>query len=239
MIEFSKKFRSKQSEIMDDFELQGPEMKELMNDLRKVNKWLGGNKITLNAVSYLLEGHSKEKEITIIDLGCGDGEMLRQCATYGAMHGYKFKFIGIDFNPNILKEAIKKSESFSNISFLKTDVFSEGNSLPNCDIALATLFLHHFSNKKIELLVKQLSEKATIGVVVNDLERSRSAFVLFKVASEIFLKTKVARHDGLVSIARGFKKEELTLISKKIPNQHSSIQWRWAFRYKWILKKNI
>jgi len=55
----------------------------------------------------------------------------------------------------------------------------------------------------------------------------------------LFLKTDTAKHDGLVSIARGFKKDELEHISKKIPNQKSEIHWKWAFRYQWILKKTI
>jgi hypothetical protein len=51
----------------------------------------------------------------------------------------------------------------------------------------------------------------------------------------VFLKTKIAKHDGLVSVARGFKKEELKQISEKIEGQHH-IKWKWAFRYQWSIK---
>lgn len=239
MITFSNKYRSQQTEIMDDFDFQGEEMKNLLGDLKTVNKWLGGNSISIDGIKKLLTGHQKETDVTILDIGCGDGELLRKCALYAKTNDLKFECIGIDFNENILKYAELQSKEFPNIKFRKVDVFLEEELIPNCDIAICTLFLHHFSNENIEGLLKKLLNKSRKGLVINDLKRSRMAFNLFKLSSKLFLKTKTAKHDGLVSIARGFKKPELQAISEKIPNQQSKIHWRWAFRYQWILKKTI
>jgi ubiquinone/menaquinone biosynthesis C-methylase UbiE len=224
---------------MDDLDFQGEEMKNLLGDLKYVNKWLGGNKVTLDGIEKLLRGNSKKEPITILDIGCGDGQLLRNCAKHAENNGLKLKCIGLDFNKNILEYAENQSKDFPNIKFQKVDVFLEEELIPNCDIAVCTLFLHHFSNEKIEELLKILLKKSNNGLVINDLQRSRIAFNLFKIVSKLFLKTKTAKYDGLVSIARGFKKDELEHISKKIPNQKSEIHWRWAFRYQWILKKTI
>lgn len=237
MIAFSNKYRSQQIEIMDDLNFQGSEMKNLLNDLKIVNKWLGGNNITMDGIQKLLEPNPKNKTITILDIGCGDGESLRKCVDFVRRYNYNFELIGIDFNENILSYAETQSTNYPNIKFQKVDVFLDENLIPNCDIALCTLFLHHFSNEKIENLLKTLINKTNIGLVVNDLERNKNAFNLFKIASNLFLKTKTARHDGLVSVARGFKRAELQNISKKIPLQESEISWCWAYRYQWILKK--
>ncbi len=239
MITFSKKYRSEQVEIMDDLDFQGKEMKNLLDDLKRVNKWLGGISITIDGIEKLLKGTPKNESLVILDIGCGDGELLRKCADYGKIHGYNFQCIGIDFNPNILEYAKKKSDSYQNIKFQKIDVFLEEELIPNCDIALCTLFMHHLSTQNMEALLKTLLNKSKKGLVINDLHRSKIAFHLFKVISMFIIKTKTAKHDGLVSIARGFKKSELEMIAKKIPNQQSTIHWRWAFRYQWILKKNI
>jgi len=158
---------------------------------------------------------------------------------YGEKNNYNFECIGIDFNPNILEYAKKKSSNYPNIKFQKIDVFLEEKLIPNCDIALCTLFMHHFSNENIETLLRTLLDKSKKGVVINDLQRNIVAFSLFKLFSKLFLKTQTAKHDGLVSIARGFKKRELEVIAEKFPNQISKINWRWAFRYQWILKKNL
>jgi hypothetical protein len=48
----------------------------------------------------------------------------------------------------------------------------------------------------------------------------------------------MSREDGLTSILRGFKKEELINFSKKLNFKNDKINWKWAFRYQWIIKKD-
>jgi 2-polyprenyl-3-methyl-5-hydroxy-6-metoxy-1,4-benzoquinol methylase len=236
MISYSSKLRSSQPEIMDDLELQGKPLKELLDDLKIVNKWLGGNSITLDGIEQLLDKSVKKESLTLLDVGCGDGEVLRQCIYWASKRNIKLHVIGIDANAHILKEAKIRSEHLENYSFKVMDILSEKEEFPAFDIALCTLFLHHFSEKQIIRLIKRLSQQAKVGVVVNDLHRSRWAFWLFRLFSSVFLKTKIARHDGLVSVARGFKKHELEQMSTNIEGQHY-MKWKWAFRYQWILKK--
>jgi 2-polyprenyl-3-methyl-5-hydroxy-6-metoxy-1,4-benzoquinol methylase len=40
----------------------------------------------------------KTTEITIVDVGCGNGDMLRTLADYGLQHNLKFNLIGVDAN---------------------------------------------------------------------------------------------------------------------------------------------
>jgi hypothetical protein len=222
-------------EIMDDFNLQGVEMQELLTDLKRVNKMLGGNAITLKGINELLKDQYTNNTLTILDIGCGDGEMLRQCAQWAHKKGVNVNLIGIDANAHILKEAEKRSEEIKNTTFKVVNVFAEKEILPEFDIALCTLFLHHFKEPQIEGLLNRLTRKAKVGVVINDLHRSFWAFWLFRLYGLLFLKSRIARHDGLVSVARGFKHKELMRISEKIKGVHQ-LKWKWAFRYQWIIR---
>jgi hypothetical protein len=235
MISYSSKYRTDQTEIMDDFNLQGDEMQELLTDLKRVNKMLGGNAITLNGIDQLLEGRLTNNTITILDIGCGDGEMLRQCAQWMKKKGRNVHLIGLDANAHILKEAVNRSEEIKNTTFKVVNVFAEKEILPEFDIALCTLFLHHFKESQIEDLLNRLTRKAKMGVVINDLHRSFWALWLFRLYGLLFLKSRIARHDGLVSVARGFKRRELKRISEKIKGVHQ-LKWKWAFRYQWIIR---
>ncbi len=236
MISYSTKYRSTQEEIMDSFDLQGPEMEIMLGDLKTVNKILGGQQVTLEGILTLLEGFSKDEIITVVDIGCGDGNMLRNIAVFGAKHNYKFNLIGVDGNKHIIKLAEEKSASFPNISFKTKDIFSKKAIVSEYHIALCTLFLHHFKNEGIITILKKLSAEAKVGVIVNDLHRSRTAFWLFRLFSSIFIKSKIAKHDGLVSVARGFKRTELTALANKLPQTTSKVKWKWAFRWQWILR---
>ena len=237
MIHFNDTYRSEQVEIMDDVAFQGQEMEILLKDLKSINKWLGGNKITIEGIDKLLATHPKNETVVILDIGCGDGELLRKCARYGQKNNINLKGIGLDFNNNIVVSAREKSQSYPNIEFRKLDVFSKMDLIPSCDIALFTLFLHHFNDREVLKLIGKVTEKSRLGLVINDLHRSSLAFNLFKFISFFFIKSKTAKHDGLVSIAKGFKRKELITISRKIPKQKSIIRWRWAFRFQWILKR--
>ena len=229
--------RSSETEIMDDFTMKGVLFRDTLDKLEIINRLLGGNKVTINGLKELLKNQSKNKIITIVDLGCGHGDILRDIAKFGRRNNYTFRLIGIDANIAAIAYAKELSSEYSELSFKAIDVFSEDFKKQSYDIVLCTLFLHHFKNNELISFLKTTIEKATIGVVVNDLHRHKLAYYLFKLIG-FFVKNKMIREDGLTSILRAFKKKDLENISKQI-KVYFSIQWKWAFRYLWILKKDF
>ena len=98
-------------------------------------------------------------------------------------------------------------------------------------------FLHHFKNDQIIKLLTLFNENSRLGIVVNDLHRNEVAYRLFQMICFVFRMNKMSREDGLTSILRGFKKEELIAFSEKLSLKKFSVQWKWAFRYQWIVEK--
>jgi len=227
-------YRSNKSEIMDDFTMKGELLRDTLDKLGSINKWLGGNSITIDGIKQLLKGNSKDKTYSIIDLGCGHGDILRLVADFGRKKGYKFKLIGIDANQDTIDYANELSENYPELTFRNEDIFSDEFQKINYDIALTTLFLHHFKEEEIVDLLSSLSNKATLGIVVNDLQRSEIAYGLFKLLG-LVISNYMIKQDGLTSILRAFKREDLERISNKL-NLQSQIRWKWAFRYQWLIK---
>lgn len=227
------KYRSEQEEIMDDLDYKGPMLHDALDKLAKINQWLGGNKVTLNGLKKVLKNHSKKEPITIVDLGCGGGDILREVSKYGKQKGYELNLIGIDANPNTVNYARQLSQSYDNITFETMDIFSEPFRALEYDVVLTTLFLHHFKEKELVSFLKPVIEKAKLGIVVNDLHRHTLAYYLFKLLCTT-IRNKTIIEDGLTSVLRGFKRNELEDISEKI-NVAYQIQWKWAFRFQWIL----
>jgi len=229
--------RSSEMEIMDDFTMEGVLFRDTLDKLEIINRFLGGNSVTINGLKNLLKNQSKNKTITIVDLGCGNGDILRDVAKFGRKNNYSFNLIGIDANLAAIEYAKELSKEYSELSFKTLDILSEDFKKQSYDVILCTLFLHHFKNEELISFLKTTTNKATIGVVVNDLHRHKLAYYLFKLIG-FFIKNKMVRQDGLTSVLRAFRREDLENIAKEI-KVHFSIQWKWAFRYLWILKKDF
>jgi hypothetical protein len=95
-----------------------------------------------------------------------------------------------------------------------------------------------FKDDEILNLMQLFYNNSTTGIVVNDLQRSKLAYRLFQALCFVFRLNSMSRQDGLISILRGFKKNELIKYSQQLKFTKYKIEWRWAFRYQWIIKKN-
>lgn len=227
--------RSSATEMMDDFSIKGEVMRDTLDKLERINRLLGGNIVTIKGLKKLLKNHSKKEAIKIIDLGCGHGDILRDVAKFGRKNGYQFHLIGIDANQEAIDYANELSEAYEELSFQTMDIFSDEFKALDYDVVLCTLFLHHFKDEELVSFLKPTLENAKKGIVVNDLHRHKLAYYLFKFIG-LFIKNEMVREDGLTSILRAFKRTDLEQISNQIKAK-KTIQWKWAFRYQWILKK--
>jgi 2-polyprenyl-3-methyl-5-hydroxy-6-metoxy-1,4-benzoquinol methylase len=229
-------YRSTAPEIMDDFAMEGEILRDALDKIASINQLLGGNKVTLEGIKTLIDSKPKEEVIRITDIGCGNGDMLRTLADYAKNKGLHFILKGIDANRFTIDHAQNLSENYPNISYACNDIFEDLNKDEPCDIMLCTLTLHHFKDEEIIELLTNFKRSAKVGIVINDLQRSALAYYLFKALCYVFRLNDMSREDGLVSILRGFKSADLIKYSKRLNLKSSSIKWKWAFRYQWIIK---
>ena len=228
--------RSTEPELMDDFRDGLDSLRVIFDDINRVNRLLGGNSITINAVAKLI-GDNPKHSYTIVDMGCGDGTMLREVAKYCHKNNIQVRLIGIDLNNEALQLAEEAAIPYPEIEYRHEDILQLDTKEFHCDILINTLCMHHFTNVQLTTFLRKFVELAKIGIVINDLQRSGLAYYLFKLFSLIFIKTKVAKIDGLISISKGFVKTELLTYTKNLPSVTHQIEWKWAFRYQWVIKK--
>ena len=230
-------YRTDLEESMDDFSMDNDGLVTALDDIARINQLLGGNSVTLEGVQHLIKDFPKDKTITIMDFGCGSGDMLRMLSKFGKENNLKFQLIGIDANEATIRHAEKCSVDFDNITYLAEDIFLYDFSRYNIDIALITLTLHHFKDEEILKIMRVIFNLVKKGIVVNDLQRSKLAYRLFQAIIYIFRLEKMTAEDGLISILRGFKRNDLEKFSKDLGLKKYSIKWKWAFRYQWFIEK--
>jgi len=227
--------RSKEVEIMDDFQMEGALLRSTLDQIATINRRLGGNKVTMDGLQKILKGKEKTKTVTIVDIGCGGGDLLREIAEFGKKEGWKFNLIGVDANVDTIRYASSLSQRYDNITYSVEDVMREQPNEPSYDIVLCTLFLHHFDDIQCKEILARWFAKSKWGFVVNDLQRSFISYYLFKGLC-LFISNPMVKNDGLISILRSFKKKELEALTDGLTYKRT-IKWMWAFRYQMILEK--
>lgn len=231
---FSKfKNRTLLPEIMDDFDLEGEMLSDALVDLAWVNRWLGGNHISIQGIQQWIStfGQHFTDPIRIADIGCGGGDTLREIAKIARKKGWKVELTGIDANAFTVAYATKASESYPEIHFVQADVLDESCRLQDYDVLLCGLFLHHLTNEELDILLTRAKSAGVSGMVVNDLQRNPLAYYGFQAISLIQRPSDMAKQDGLVSILRSFRRRELIAFMKKHTVHSYQIRWKWAFRY--------
>ena len=231
------KERSNKPELMDDLSLDELTLNKALDDIGRVNKLLGGNKITLKAIDAEIS-KAPTQVFDILDVGCGSGNMLRQVADYCRKKNYKVNLIGVDMNTKSLDIAATFNDHYPEITYKKLDILSADNELVESDILLCTLTLHHFNNADIVRFLKRFQQITRKQIIINDLQRSKLAYILFSLFSRIFLTTRIARIDGLISIQRSFTKKDFISYAEKANITRNRMTWKWAFRYLWTIDIN-
>jgi 2-polyprenyl-3-methyl-5-hydroxy-6-metoxy-1,4-benzoquinol methylase len=232
MPDFSK--RSHTFEIMDDLQCQGEVVNQTLRELELINRWLGGNKVTLSGLDWLVQNHTASKtkhKIRLADIGCGGGDMLKCIHHWGLTKGIVFELVGIDANPNIVNYAQMNCAGYDNIHFECLDIQSDDFQNREFDIIVSSLFFHHFDEIELIDLLRALEEKVTMGLIVNDLHRHWLAYYSIKWITGAFSKSEMVQYDAPLSVLRGFDKSELQRIMKNTRYRVTILRWKWAFRW--------
>lgn len=227
-------YRSNDIEIMDDLNCAGEVVDQTLRELETINTLLGGNHVTISGIKRLLSKKSFAN-VTIADLGCGGGDILKLIALMGRKRGLKFDLTGIDANPNIIAFARKNSEGFPEINYEVNNIFSSDFRAKKYDLILATLFMHHFTEDQLVEVFKSLKTQAAIGIVINDIHRHWLAFYSIRLLTKLFSKSKMVKYDAPLSVLRAFKKSELQSILQKAGIESYQLKWKWAFRWQLII----
>lgn len=231
-IDFSR--RSSDDELMDDLDCNGEVVEQTLRELEFINTWLGGNKVTLNGLNKLIP-HNEKTTLRIIDLGCGDGEMLRRVGEKIGKKPLMTELFGVDANPNIIEVARSKSLDGAKIDYRAENILDPKFSVKDQDIVICTLFLHHFDSNTLASLLAKWHKESKVGIVINDLHRHPLAFYSIRLLTAWFSRSPMVQYDAPLSVLRGFTKGEWEEILKKAGIRRYQLSWYWAFRWQLII----
>ena len=222
---FSK--RSYTKELLDDDHIPFEDVKRNMQELNFINKWLGGHKITVDGFKGL---NGRRKKITVCEIGCGGGDNLAAIYKWCNKNDVKVHLIGID----IKEECIEFAKSRKDISDVATWIASDYKNAQFAeppDIILSSLFCHHFTDDQLVFQFRWMKDNSRVGFFINDLHRHWLAYHSIKMLTQLFSSSYLVKNDAPLSVARGFKQQELKNLAAQSNLASAKVIWKWAFRF--------
>jgi hypothetical protein len=193
-------------------------------DIVRSNVLFGGRRAIVNALASLLPGLG-ERRVTMLDVGTGLADIPACVSAIRRAPGCDVATIGVDIAPSLLVASRAR---------LSLAVCASATALPlraACvDVAIASQLLHHFEHEGAVAVLKELDRVASHAVVVGDLRRSWLAAAGFWLASWVIGFHRVTRHDGVVSVFRGFTATELTALVHEATGQRPHVTRSLGFR---------
>lgn len=226
--------RSRQTELMDDLTFAGEEMAKTLRELDIINRWLGGNAVTLSGLDRILRHRDPGTPVSIADLGCGGGDILKAIYAWSRRRQRAVELEGVDANSYIVEYARQNTAELP-IRYRVNDIFLDDFKQRKYDILTACLFCHHFTDEALIRLFRQWREQARLAILINDLHRHWLAYYSIKYLTALFSDSRLVRHDAPVSVARAFTRPELERILAQAGIDRYELRWRWAFRYRLII----
>ena len=223
--------RATAREIIDDpAAVSEKEMQQVLRELELVNRWLGGTSASLKAVAAVLCHWTGHFPIRITDIGTGSADIPRALARWCRRRNLPVQIIAIDSSPSVCLLAHGHVADSSEICVVQGDVFHLPLSRKITDLILCSAFLHHFSARQLTEIISQLRECATTAIVINDLQRHRIAYWSIRLLTRLFSLSPAVRHDGPLSVRKGFHRQELVNLLESAGCRNFEIRWSWAFR---------
>jgi 2-polyprenyl-3-methyl-5-hydroxy-6-metoxy-1,4-benzoquinol methylase len=222
--------RSREKEIMDDLDCSGPVLEQTLRELKTINRWLGGNEVTNRGLNEVVS-RFPQAAYSLVDLGCGGGDMLAVMQGWAQQKGLTLELTGTDANANIIDLAKERQRHLPELSWQVANVFDPNFLEEQVDIATCTLFTHHFTDQELVQLFQGLKKKVRLAIVINDLHRHPLAYYSIKWLTGWFSKSPMVQHDAALSVLRSFKRNDWASILQQAGLPEYSIRWRWAFRW--------
>jgi SAM-dependent methyltransferase len=210
-------------EILDAPDVDPALARRSLRDVMLANALMGGTRAVMHELEAVVP--FLPKRATLLDVGTGMGDIPRRAREVAARHGITLDTVGLEA-AEWLAAAGRSSTTAA--------VVGDGRTLPfasnSVDVVICSQVLHHFFDHDAFALLRELDRVARVRVIVSDLLRSDLAIAGLWLFSFVLGFHPVSRHDGIMSIRRGFRPGELGEIVRVATGVEAAVHEYLGFR---------
>jgi ubiquinone/menaquinone biosynthesis C-methylase UbiE len=199
-------------ERMDQPNLHPTDLRRALRTLARVNRLFGGTRVVLRHVASLCD--ELPDPICILDVGTGYADIPRAIVRWARRHRRTVEITAVDRQPRTLDAARQACVRYPEIRLQEADALALAFPAASFDVVLASQLLHHMEGTQPVHLLQELFRVARRGVLVHDLRRGAWPHFWTWATLHVLSRNPVIRHDGPMSIRRGYLPAELEALAR-------------------------
>jgi ubiquinone/menaquinone biosynthesis C-methylase UbiE len=205
-------------ELMDAPGLPEAEVEDAYRVLRRVNRQLGNlGTMRREFLRFVREDLRDRASFAALDVGSGSGDIAM--ALSEIMPARAGLVLALDRDPSAVAAARRRS-----LSAVRGDALRLPFADRSIDLVTAVKFAHHFHGRSLGRLVEEMARVSRHRVIILDIRRHWLAYWGFRAWSLALTRNRLVRHDGPLSVLRGFTPDELLVPVAPLSG------WTWTVR---------
>jgi 2-polyprenyl-3-methyl-5-hydroxy-6-metoxy-1,4-benzoquinol methylase len=194
--------RSRQEEQMDSADLDPAVYEKVLHDLARVNRWTFTARPVL---AFMKRAVGDAKAFRLMDVGFGDGDVLRAIARWARKRDIAADLVGVDLNEKSLAAARAATPPGWPIDYRAGDYLDQAGPF---DFVISSQVTHHMTDGQLRTFLQYMEREARMGWLICDLHRHGFSHWGFPLLARAMMVHRIVREDGQLSIARSFRPEE-------------------------------
>jgi 2-polyprenyl-3-methyl-5-hydroxy-6-metoxy-1,4-benzoquinol methylase len=211
---------------MDDPALGAGVYDAVLADLARVNRWTFTVQPT---IAFLRRAARGLPAFRLLDVGFGQGDMLRAIAKWARRQGIAVDLVGVDLNTRSAAAAREVTPPSMPIDYRTGDY---ANVPGPFDFVISSQVAHHMTDEQLRTFIRFMEKNSTEGWLISDLHRHSFSYNGFPLLTRLMGSHRIVREDGQLSIARSFRPDEwrAILADAGVPEGVARIVRRFPFR---------
>jgi 2-polyprenyl-3-methyl-5-hydroxy-6-metoxy-1,4-benzoquinol methylase len=219
--------RQLRPEQMDCPDLDEVEHRSALRGIARVNALSFTDRKFWEPIRRLAKGHAP---LRVLDVACGDGEIAIRLAQMARRTGLDVSIDGCDISPAAITFARERAlHAGVECRFFQFDVTSQAWP-DDYDVITTSLFLHHLTSETAVNVLRAMAKSARQMVLVNDLVRSRTGYILARFGIHLLSRSPMVHFDGPVSVAGAFTPREIEELAREAGLKSVAVTRIWPSR---------
>jgi 2-polyprenyl-3-methyl-5-hydroxy-6-metoxy-1,4-benzoquinol methylase len=174
----------------------------VLHDLARVNRWTFAAR---PSIAFLDRAVGPTTRLRLLDVGFGDGDVLRAIGRWARRRGIDAELVGVDLNEKSVAAARAATPPDLGIDYRTGDYRDQAGPF---DVIISTQVAHHMTDEQLTAFLRHMEAQARSGWLVCDVRRNGVAYWGFPLLARLLGVHRIVREDGRLSIARSLRRAE-------------------------------